>query len=551
MKKLICLILILALCLPLAACGAKKAETAGDASGAQTSGTQTSGTQSSGAPAQGSGAQSGASETAPQDPEDYTLVLGAKADFTNEGKNLVLDTLMWRDNSYEASPYIVTTEPENNYTKYTLKVTPGITFSDGTPVTAEVVKYSIETLAPASNLGFVATLESMDVVDDLTLVMNFSAPYMGLNYNLSYVYCIKPGAATAEGNITDWTGTGAYVLVDHQPDTSATFEVNESFWNEAKKPQNVKKVIWKVIPEESARLMALEKKEVDALGPDSHAGAGISYSALNDLMKEGKVEVEFRNESGSPNTYMYNWKNGFLADIELRKAVTYAIDRQAMVDAVTYGIGYPMYTFLADDAQYAPRNGEHFDFDPEVSRKLLADAGYVDTNGDGIVEKDGKKVVLQLVTLSSNETYRTIAILFQESLAAVGIGCEISALETTAFRERTNAGDFDVCMCHPWTTAVAYFTTQGVAEAYNNWGTGWRLIPEFVDYSERILASTDPNEIQSLFDKVWAEIYADYPAIPLFAAGIHYLHTDEVSGFIWTRGTSNLIDLSEVVIDRG
>ena len=543
MKKLIAILLALCICFSLAACAGKSGGEEKPADTTPSSDTKPADTTPS-------------SDTAPaaepekeEDPMATTLVLGAKADFTSEGKNMVFDTLMWRDTSYEASPYVISTEPSDNYTKYTIKVTPGIQFTDGTPVTAEVIKYSIETLGPANNLGYIVSMESVDVIDDLTLEMKFSEPYMGLDYNLSYVYCIKPGSATEEGSITEYIGTGPYILVDHQPDTSATFEVNENYWNEAKKPTNVKTVIWKVIPEESARIMALEKKEVDALGPDSHAGAYVSYSLLPELMAEEGITVDIRNESGSPNTYMYNWKQGFMADLELRKAVTLAIDRQAMVDGVTYGIGYPMYTFLSDDAQYAQRNGEHFDYDPDLAKQILADAGYVDTNNDGIVEKDGKEVILQLRTLSS-ESYRTTAVLFAESLAAIGIGCEISALEYSAFSEYTTAGDFDVCMVHPWTTAVAYFTSMGIATEYTGWGTGWCLVPEFLDYAKEILASTDSDEIQGYFDKIWAEIYADYPAIPLFATGIHYLYTDEVSGFLWTRGTSNLIDFSEVVINR-
>ena len=551
MKKLICILLILGLCLSLAACGGGTKGGTTTPTNAPSGGSTPAPTNApSGGSSAPTSAPSGGNEQPAEDPMAYTLVMGARDDITNEGKNLMLDTLTWRINGYQASDYLISCEPNADYTEYTLHVTPNITFSDGTPLTAEVIKYSIEALAPSSNLGFKDVLSDIEVVDDQTCVMHFGGKsFLTLEFELSHIFCIKPGAATEEGNIIDWTGTGPFVLVDRQPDTSATLERREDYWNPAKKPEGVKRIIWKVIPDEAARLMALEKKEVDVLGPDSHAGAQISYSALSDIIKEGKLNVDFR-ESGSPQTLMYNYTNGLMSDIELRKAVTYAIDRQAIIDAATYGIGFPMYTFLPDDAQYAARNGEHFEFDPEISKKILADAGYVDTNGDGIVEKDGQNIVLRYVT-RSGESDRTIAILIADSLAQVGLGCEISALEAAASNELVNKGEFDICKCHPWTTAMAYMSWRGGYSDYDNWGPGFGVSDNFPGYLETIQTSIDEEEIYATFDKVWAEVYAAYPAVPLFSAGSHRLYTDEISGLLWHRGNAvNVIDLSEVVINR-
>jgi len=477
-----------------------------------------------------------------------TLVIGAKADFTSEGKNMVYDMLMFRVNSYEATAYVVSSEHNEDFTEFTLKVTPGIQFTDGTPVNAEVIKYSIEAQLPASNLGFKSVLDNIEVKDDETLIIHLQQPFLNLDYELSYIYCVKPGAISDDGNFLEWIGTGPFILTEHQRDVRATFSRNEEYWNPDKKA-SVKTVIWKVLPDETARVMALEKKEVDVVGVDSHAASGLAASTMNEITKKGELNVMSRT-GGNPSTYMYNYTNGLMSDLELRKAVTYAVDRQTILDTAAFGFGYVMGTFLGDDAKYAARNGEGYTYDPEMARQILADAGYTDSDGNGIVEKDGKDVVLQFVTFSG-DTYRTVGVLFAESLKAVGIGCEISALENTLFYERTNSGDFDICMCHPWTTAVAYMTWRGSYSDYDNFGPGFGVNDNFPGYLETILTSTDEDEIQATFDKVWAEIYAAYPATPLYAGMSTYVYTDEVSGFIWTRGTQNLIDFSEVVIDRG
>ena len=540
MKKLICILLALCFCLSLAACADTASKPAADGGSAPAA---------TPAPAaSGDGQSASGTETpTPEDPMASTLVIGAKADFTNEGKNLIYDMLMFRVNSYEATDYVVSSTHNADYTEFTLKVTPGIQFTDGTPLTADMIKYSIESQLPTSNLGFGSVLEKIDVKDDETLVLQLSAPFLNLDYELSYIYCVKPGEISDDGNFVEWVGTGPYVLTEHQQDVRAEFTRNEDYWNPAKKGAP-KTVVWKVLPDETARVMALEKKEVDVIGPDSHAASGLSYSTLNEINKKGELTVMSR-VGGSPQTYMYNYTNGPMADLELRKAVTYAVDRQTMLDTAAFGYGYVMGTFLGEDSKYAARNGEGYTYDPDMARKILADAGYADTNGNGIVEKDGQDLKLRFVTLSG-DTYRTIAVLFQESLKAVGIDCEISALDSALFYERTNSGDFDICMCHPWTTAMAYMTWRGGYSDYDNFGPGFGVNDNFPGYLETILTSTDEEEIYATFDKVWAEIYAAYPATPLYAGMSTYVHTDEVSGFIWTRGTQNLIDFSEIVIDR-
>ena len=539
MKKLICILLALSICFALAACGGS--------SGSEGQKENTAASSSSGKDSSSTSAQT-TQPAQEEDPMDSTLVLGASADFTGEGKNLVFDRLLWRVSSYEASPYVVTSVHNDNYTEFTLTVTPGIKFTDGTPVTADIIKYSIESQYPTAAVGFGEAFDHIEVKDDSTLVVKLKTPYMNMEYDLTYIFCVKPGTVSEEGNFMDWVGTGCFILTDHQQDVNATFVRNEEYWNEEKKPANVKTVVWKVLPDENTRVMALEKKEVDVLGPTSHAASGLSVNILNEIQQKGVLKIMSR-EGTSPATYMYNYVKGPMTDIELRKAVTYALDRQGFVDVVSLGFGHAMGTFLGPDDKYTNRNGEGYTYDPDLARQILANAGYVDTDGNGIVEKDGKDVVLQFVTMSS-DTYRTIGVLFADYLKAVGIGCEINALERNAFLERTNSGDMDICMCHPWTTAIAYFTMRGSTSEFDNFGPGFGVNDKFPEYLQTILTSTSEKEIQEIFDKVWADIYAAYVATPLYASIGSFVYTDEVDGFIFSRGTDNLIDFSEVVIHR-
>lgn len=478
--------------------------------------------------------------------DNSVLRLGATDDWTGQGLNLVFDHLTWREDRNGASDWVVSVTHSDDFKVWTLKVTDGIKFTDGTPVDAEVVKYSIESQYPTNSWGWIAILDSIEVTDSMTVTMKLTDTYTNVPNDLSYVYVVKPGSVSAEGVITEYIGSGCYILEDFQSGVGATFKLNEDYWNKDKKP-SVKTVEWKNYADETARVMALENKEVDALGISEHANA-LSYATVKELSEVEGIHIDTKPE-GNPNMYMYNYTNGPMTDINLRWAVTYAIDRQGIADSVCYGYGYGMETYMDPAQQYAARNGEGFSYNPELAKQILAENGYKDTDGDGFVEKDGEQLCLRILTLS-NETYRTVAVLVQKNLKDIGIDSSIEALDASGYFEKSPVGDFDICFTHPWTSAVAYFSWRGTYSDYDTMGTGWGFDPAFKGYLETILTSTDEEEIWKIFDKIWEASYEFVPATPLYSGSAVYVYTDEVSGFIWTKGTQNLIDLSEVVIKR-
>ena len=152
MKKLICILLLLCLCLSLAACGG------GTKGGTTPTNAPSGGGNPTKAPSGGS-QPSGGNEQPAEDPMASTLVIGAKADFTGEGKNLVYDMLLFRIDSYSASDYVVSSTHNDDYTEFTLKVTPGVKFTDGTALTADMVKFSIESQLNTAPNGFAGLID--------------------------------------------------------------------------------------------------------------------------------------------------------------------------------------------------------------------------------------------------------------------------------------------------------------------------------------------------------------------------------------------------------
>ena len=254
---------------------------------------------------------------------------------------------------------------------------------------------------------------------------------------------------------------------------------------------------------------------------------------------------------GAPAMYMLNYTKGPTTDINLRKAISLAINRERLCDVICFGFAEPAYTYILEDERYAPTDGVKFSYDVDAAKKLLADGGYVDTDNDGILEKDGQNVVLKLVTLSS-ETYRNTAVLVKEDLESIGIGVEVEALDATGYYAKSEVGDFDICFTHPWKEPVTYYTWRCTYSDYDTMGTGFGFDEKFKDYYDVVSAGLDKEAIQSFFDMFWDEAYDFVPAVTLYSGGNARVYTDEVSGFIWGRGHGllNLIDLSEVVVNR-
>ena len=280
-----------------------------------------------------------------------TLVIGAFADFKQgsgkEGQSMVFDLMTQRSESMGVEPDIIESWTTNAVsTEYTLKVRQNVKFTDGTPLTADIVKYSLQAWAPYCDGNFMYSLKSMDVVNDTTLKVKFAKSYGNFLTEMTRIYVSLPGSLDDKGNVVKWVGTGPFILDDYQADQSATLKTNKDYWNKDKMP-SIDGVKWVVIPDENARTMALQSGQVDVIGVAEHYCA-LSYAAVAELEKDDKYVVDLNPDSGLIATYVYNYAKGPMTDINLRKAVTYAIDRKTLVDTVMSGLGAESGDFMRE-----------------------------------------------------------------------------------------------------------------------------------------------------------------------------------------------------------
>jgi peptide/nickel transport system substrate-binding protein len=200
-------------------------------------------------------------------------------------------------------------------------------------------------------------------------------------------------------------------------------------------PAFLDRVVFRILPEESARLVALETGEVDLVD-------NIPPDAARRLEESGQVRIA---ANGGRQFYYLQWNftNPLFGDVAVRKALSLAIDRGRMVETLLLGYGteacspippalWNHHTKLNPDAH-----------DPDRARQLLASAGWRDTDGDGVLDRDGVPFRFEILTRQGDPVRENGSVILRENLRAVGVEVDILAMELAAGLDRLRSGRFD------------------------------------------------------------------------------------------------------------
>lgn len=530
MKKVLSLILGLALVLSFAGCGGGAPASAGPVSSGE---------------GQPSASLPGAADESP------ALRLGAEADFkaSFEATTLYSDPLVGLDESANAVPWLVADwDINDDATQYTLHLQEGVEFSDGTPFTAEVCRYDIEAVGAVYYCSYLAILKSMEVVDEHTLQVNFTQSNIGFMQDLMKIVALPVGSVSEAGTFVKFVGTGPYILQDYEENVEATLVRNENYWNKDRLP-TVAEVKWVVIPGADARVMALESGQVDAIGVTEH-GMSVPYSGLVSLESGGNFEIARQSAEAFTSVVSVgmNWTRAPLNDVNLRRALMYAIDRQALVDTIYYGWVDPCGDLTNPSFVDGYAGGEPFTYSPERALEILEEGGYV--LEDDVLTKDGAPIELEYLTTTILED-TDLAVFIQAALGEIGITVNITSLDFAQVAEPMHSGDYDLTKGFYWLEPmVGALGMYGLGADYNSMGgayggLGYGVTPEITTLGEDMLAAGNAADFKAASDAFWAANYEACPTIPLFT-GIRAM----VYGAEWTGFTFNynylVIDLSSV-----
>jgi len=359
----------------------------------------------------------------------------------------IYETLTKLDHNMVLQPWLATSwEPVDKET-WRFDIREGVTFHDGTPLTAESVAFSLESLIQEKGPRFnpraqpLLNIKEIEVVDRYTLQITTHEPFAPLIYDLSDPLFAIVSPKTEEGKIP--AGTGPFRFVDQKVGEYVRVEKFADYWDGAAK---LEKVTFRLIPDAMVRAMALETGEIDV------AVAITAVDAIR-LKETGGIKVS-TGEIHRTDFIKINCQREPLNDARVRRAISYGIDREGIVNAVLEGIGgTPAATIFPPVLPWANRDLGVV-YDPSKARRLLEEAGLTDTDGDGFVEHNGRPFKLRFLAPTHRPEFGPIAEIMADKLPRIGIQVEIIALELGAARKLVKAGDFDLFITS-WGTAPA------------------------------------------------------------------------------------------------
>lgn len=339
-------------------------------------------------------------------------------------------------------------------------------FTDGEPVTAGDVAFTFETAKAAHSSVDLTFLEKAEAADETTVVFTLSRPTSTFLNTIASVG-IVPEHAYGPDYGSDPIGSGPFQLVQWNRQEQLILEANEDYYGQAPSMKRVTIVFM----DEDAALAAARAGQVDValtaatLATEELAGYRIENISTVDnrgftlpvLPDEGEV-----TDSGYPIG------NDVTCNLEIRQAIAYAIDRQGVADAVLNGYGTPCYS----ENDGMPWNNPEvvIDTDVDYARQLLADAGWADTDGDGIVERDGLKAEFTCLYPSGDSVRQAVAMAAAEQVREIGIHIivEGTSWDDLAKRMFSNAVLMGWGAANPYESYCLYHSAGALKDDYYN-----------------------------------------------------------------------------------
>jgi peptide/nickel transport system substrate-binding protein len=387
---------------------------------------------------------------------------------------------------------------------YVARLRRGVKFHNGRELTAEDVAYTFRSLIDPKFIGRTnayRNLGAVDILDPYTVAFRLKVPFGSFPVNLVMgIVQAGSGAANARTPI----GTGPYKLVSFKPDDRIVLARFDEYFNgPAKNPG----LILKVVPDDTMRGLELRKGTVDLIVND------VPPDIVWQMQREGKLRI-----ATAPGTdYAYialNLKDPLLQRVEVRQAIGYAIDRDAIVKYLRRGFAAPAVGVLPPMSWAFRRDVFDFHYDPAQAARLLDAAGYPDPDGNG----PRPRLTLTLKT-STAEVYRIQAAAIQQDLARVGIALQIRSQEFATLQRDMVAGNFQmytaqfVGVTDPDMLRLLYHSSQVPRAGINRVRYQNPVVDSLI---ERASSATDDGERREFYGQIQQAVARDVPYIPLW-----------------------------------
>lgn len=313
-------------------------------------------------------------------------------------------------------------EANDDFTEYTVKIRNDVKFTDGTPLTAEDVAFSYNEASTngASNLEF-SSLKNVTAKDNTTVVFKLNKPDSTFVDKFAYLGIVPSDSYNNETYGSNPIGSGPYKFVQWDKGQQLILEKNTDYYG--KQPEFNKLTI--LFEMNDAAFNAAKNHEVDvAAVPLTYANEtidGYNMKLLDTIDVRG-LSLPVVPNTGKTTEDGNHMGNNVTSDKAIRKALNYGINRTAIAEGALNGFGYPNYDGIAHQLPWANDEVNAIeDGDVDKAKQILKEGGWKDTDGDGIVEKNGTKASINVYYASDASERQAIAVTIAEQAKEFGI----------------------------------------------------------------------------------------------------------------------------------
>jgi peptide/nickel transport system substrate-binding protein len=389
--------------------------------------------------------------------------------------------------------------------EWTIWLRSDVRWHDGVPVTAHDVKFTVD-LMHHPTIAELNHIDEVTVLDDTTLVMRvsgvrpFESWWLPGTWNVFYPKHLLEDEDPAEFRRWEYwehpVGNGAYRWVSHQPGTQLEFEANTDYYRGKPAIDRL------IIRFGTLGFTGLLAGEVDA----------INFASSNDVQtlsgdSRYRLYREVWDDVAALQCLFWNLDSPLFRDVRVRRALTLAIDREALKSAMFMWSELPVIDGLVSPRQYwTEQLPPPFPFDPTEASRLLDEAGWRDEDGDGVREKDGRRFEF---TVLANAEWEGAAVYANQSLRDVGVRMNVLLLDNSVVRERLADGDFDAVIEYLWAEPGSGIHSLDALLGEES-STGYRN-PRVAELIDQLAQTLDPDVIDVIYAELSDTIRAEVP----------------------------------------
>ncbi len=437
----------------------------------------------------------------------------------------VTETLLFQGLDGKLLPWLATAytvSPDGKAFTFTLRT--DVKFSDGTPLTAEAVKYNFDRIVNPNFKAGGALLalkgySGSTVINDHTVRVNFKEAYAPfLNYAAGGTLgLLSPKATPAQGDAVNQkpVGSGRFIVSEYVPKDHITISRNPTYarrppYSDHDGPALVDRIVWKIIPESGTRVTTLESGETQMISFLSTPAA-----VLKRLEADKTMRVEKNPYPGAPRIWLLNVKQPPTNDLKVRQALSYAVNRPAFVESVYKGVGVRAYAPLTMHMLDDPSLRAYYPYNPQKAAQLLDEAGWKMGPGN-IRNKDGRPLTLVVNSINYGSGNLPEIELLQGQLLGLGIDARIKSQARPPWYEdnyhcATN-GPVMFLRAIDWDGLYALFGTPNIGGNFN-----WACFSnaEVDRLLAQGLAEFDPAKRRATYLKIEHILLDQAVAVPL------------------------------------